>query len=132
MATEGYFFKFASKVSSTYKVPTYSIVFQALIAIVLILIGSLDQIFTYMGFALSLFPILVAFSVFKLRMTNSSKLKLPGYPWIPAFFIAVGLILHALALIERPLESGIAIFTVLLGIPAFYLFRRGKHNTLDT
>jgi APA family basic amino acid/polyamine antiporter len=126
MATEGYFFKFAARVSSTYKVPTYSILFQAAIAIVLIMIGSLDQIFTYMGFALSIFPILVAYSIFKLRRTNRSKLILPGYPWIPAFFILVGLVLHILALIERPLESVIAILTVLLGVPAFYLFKGGK------
>jgi APA family basic amino acid/polyamine antiporter len=126
MAVNGHFFKFARKVSARHKVPSSSILFQAAIAIILVLVGTLDQIFTYMGFALSIFPILVAFSVFKLRKTNQSVLKLPGYPWIPAFFILTGLILHVLAYFERPVESSIAVLTVLIGIPFYYVFRKEK------
>ena len=126
MAVNGHFFRFAGKVSSKGKVPSSSIVFQAIISIVIILAGTLDQIFTYMGFALSIFPILVAFSVFKLRRKNISVLKLPGFPWVPAFFIITGIVLHVLAYFERPIESTIAVATVLVGIPAYYLFKKER------
>ena len=129
MAVNGHFFKFAGKVSPKGKVPSSSIIFQAIISIIIILAGTLDQIFTYMGFALSIFPILVAFSVFKLRKTGKSVLKLPGFPWTPIFFIITGLVLHVLAYLERPIESSIAVFTVLIGIPAFYIFRKEKNQS---
>jgi len=128
MAVNGHFFKFAGNVSAKHKVPSSSILFQAAIAIILVLVGTLDQIFTYMGFALSIFPIMVAFSVFKLRRLNKSVLKLPGFPWVPAFFILTGLILHVLAYFERPIESSIAVLTVLVGIPFYYVFKKERRN----
>lgn len=128
MAVDGHFFKFAGKVSVKHKVPSTSILFQAAIAIILILVGTLDQIFTYMGFALSIFPIMVAFSVFKLRRLNKSVLKLPGFPWVPAFFILTGLILHVLAYFERPIESSIAVLTVVIGIPFYYVFKKERRD----
>ncbi|MCK5367546.1 MAG: amino acid permease, partial [Cyclobacteriaceae bacterium] len=56
MSADGHFFKFASRIHPKYQVPTYSIIFQAIISIVIILSGTFDQILTYMGFSLGIFP----------------------------------------------------------------------------
>jgi len=51
MSTDGHFFKFASRIHRKYRVPTYSIIFQGIISVVIILSGTFDQILTYMGFS---------------------------------------------------------------------------------
>ena len=126
MAKDGYFFSFAAKLHAKYKVPTYSILFQAIISIIIILTSTLDQILTYMGFALSLFPILVVFGLFKLRRRGESVHRLPGYPATPILFILSGLIILTLGFLERPFESSMALATLMIGVPVYFFFKSYK------
>ena len=126
MSKDGHFFRFASKVHPKYQVPTYSIIFQGIISVVIILSGTFDQILTYMGFSLGIFPIITIFGIFKLRKKNLSKLKLPGYPFTPMIYILAGITMLTLSFMERPLESSIAILTILAGLPAYYLFGKQR------
>ncbi|MCK5101877.1 MAG: hypothetical protein KAR17_03645, partial [Cyclobacteriaceae bacterium] len=66
------------------------------------------------------------FGLFKLRKQNKSVLKLPGYPITPIIYILAGVMMLFLSFLERPMESSIAILTILAGLPAYYLF--GKKN----
>ena len=122
MSRDGHFFKFAQQVHPRYHVPTFSIVFQGLISVIIILSGTFDQILTYMGFSLGIFPLITIIGLFKLRMNNRSALKLPGYPVTPIIYIVAGVTMLVLSYLERPLESSIAILTILIGFPAYYLF----------
>jgi len=124
MATDGKFFSFASKIHPRFGVPVYSIIFQAVISIAIILSGTFDQILTYMGFSLGIFPIITVFGLFKLRRQNRSRIRMPGYPIAPVIFIMAGIGMLLLSFLERPMESLIAIFTVLAGLPAYYFFNR--------
>ncbi len=126
MAKDGNFFKLMSKVNSKTQVPSYSIMLQSFIAIILVLSGTFEQILTYMGFLLGLFPILAVFGLFKLRKNKLSVYKSPLFPLIPIFFILVSISMLILAYFERPLESSIAIITVIAGIPAYLLFQKKK------
>lgn len=126
MAADGHFFKFASKIHPKYQVPAYSIIFQGLISVVIILSGTFDQILTYMGFSLGIFPIITIFGLFKLRKQGKSLLKLPGFPVTPIIYISAGVMMLSLSFLERPIESSIAILTILAGLPAYYLFGRHK------
>jgi len=126
MSADGHFFKFASRIHEKYQVPTYSIIFQGIISVVIILSGTFDQILTYMGFSLGIFPIITVFGLFKLRQKGLSKLKLPGYPLTPILFIITGCIMLVLSFMERPVESSIAILTVLVGFPAYYFFGKNR------
>ncbi len=128
MSADGHFFKFASRIHQKYQVPTYSIIFQGVISVVIILSGSFDQILTYMGFSLGIFPIITVFGIFKLRKQNKSVLKLPGYPITPIIYILAGVTMLFLSFLERPMESSIAIITILAGLPAYYLFGRKKQK----
>jgi APA family basic amino acid/polyamine antiporter len=123
MAKDGYFFKFVSDVHPKYNVPTKAILLQGLISIIMVVSGTFDQILTYMGFSLGIFPILAVFGVFRLRRSQS-PLKLFGFPIVQIIYISVGVIILLLSLFERPVESSIAIVTVLLGIPFFYFFKK--------
>ena len=86
MAKDGLFFKSVARIHPKFKVPSNSIVFQGIIAIILALSGTFEQVLTYMGFALGIFPILTVFSVIKLRKTDPVSSRLPGYP-LPRYFI---------------------------------------------
>lgn len=127
MAKDGYFFKFAAQIHPVFQVPSKAILIQMLIAIIMVLSGAFDQILTYMGFSLGIFPLLAVAGVFRLRMAGHSTLKLPGYPWVQILYLFTGFVILVLAFFERPLESSIAVLTVLVGIPLFYLFRRWYH-----
>lgn len=126
MAKEGYFFSFAAKIHPRYKVPVGAIALQSSIAIVLVLSGTFEQILVYMGFSLGIFPVLAVLGVFKLRKSQASKLKMPGFPYVHIFFILTGVAMLVLTFFERPTESSIAILTALSGIPIYYWFKRKK------
>jgi APA family basic amino acid/polyamine antiporter len=130
MAKDGLFFKSASRIHHRFGVPSNSIIFQAAIAIILALSGTFEQVLTYMGFALGIFPILTIAGVFRKRKNNPSALKLPGFPVIQIIYMAAGIMILVLSYLERPKESSIALLTVLAGIPAYYIFR--KRNGVKT
>jgi APA family basic amino acid/polyamine antiporter len=124
MAKDGLFFRFLADVHPVFNIPAKAILSQGLISILMVLSGTFDQILTYMGFSLGIFPILTIFGIFKLRHSGKSVYIVPGYPLVPVIYIASALAMLILTLFERPLESSIAVLTVILGIPAYMLFKR--------
>jgi len=126
MASDGLLFKSIAKINPRFGVPSTAILLQSAIAIVLSLSGTFEQILTYMGFALGIFPLLSVAGVIKLRLTGKSSLKMPGFPFIQVAFVAIGIFILVLAFMEKPLESFVAILTVIAGIPAYLFFKRGS------
>jgi len=124
MAKDGYFFKFASKVHNVRRVPSRSIILQCVIAVVIVISGTFDQILTYMAFSLGIFPILAVIGVFKLRKLKKLEYKMPGFPVVPAIYIMAGVSILVLGFLERPVASSIAILTVAVGIPAYFIFKK--------
>jgi APA family basic amino acid/polyamine antiporter len=81
----------------------------------------------YLGFALGIFPWLAVAGVFiarRRRVGEAGAVKLPGYPLVPLFFLVTTLVLMVVAFINRPFESGLAVATVLSGIPCYYIWGR--------
>jgi APA family basic amino acid/polyamine antiporter len=128
MAKDGYFFRFAARIHPVYKVPDRSILLQGAIASLLVLMGTFEQILTYMGFSLGIFPILVVFGVFKLRRSNLGSYRMPGFPIAPFVYIIFGLSILTLAFLESPLISSIALGTTAMGIPAYFAFKKRYKN----
>jgi APA family basic amino acid/polyamine antiporter len=124
MAKDGLFFKAAAKIHEKFHVPSNSILLQCLIAVILAFSGTFEQVLTYMGFALGIFPIMTVIGVWKLRKQNPDAVRLPGFPFIQIIYIASGVLILLLSFLERPVESSVALLTVAVGVPAYYLFRR--------
>jgi APA family basic amino acid/polyamine antiporter len=127
MAKDGLFFKSVAKIHSKYMVPSNSILLQCIIAVILVLSGTFEQVLTYMGFALGIFPILTVFSVMKLRKNSENTIRLFGFPVTQLIYISTGLLILGLSYLERPIESSIAMLTVLAGLPAYYIFKKVNH-----
>ncbi|HLN20295.1 MAG TPA: amino acid permease [Bacteroidales bacterium] len=130
MAKDGLFFKSVAKIHPRFGVPSNSILLQGLIAVILALSGTFEQVLTYMGFALGIFPILTVAGVFRNRRNNSSSVKLPGFPLTQVIYIAAGAMILILSFLERPVESSIALLTVAIGVPAYLIFKK-KNGGFD-
>jgi APA family basic amino acid/polyamine antiporter len=126
MAKDGLFFKSAARIHKKFQVPSNSILLQCLISVVLVLSGTFEQVLTYMGFALGIFPVLTVMGIWKLRKTNPEALRTKGFPMTQIIYIAAGLLILVLSFLERPVESSIALLTVLVGIPFYFIFKRNN------
>ncbi len=130
MARDGRFFAIAGRIHPVFRTPWQSIILQGLIASVMVMTGTFDQILTYMGFSLGIFPLLAVFGVFKLRRQGISRVRMPFYPVAPAIFLIVSTAILVLAYLERPVESTIAVLTIATGIPAYFVFARRSAATV--
>ncbi len=124
MAKDGLFFKSVARIHSRFNVPSNAIVAQCIIAVILAMSGTFEQVLTYMGFALGIFPVLTVFGVFLNRKNNNGTLRLPGYPFTQLIYIFTGLLILVLSFLERPAESSVALATVLTGVPAYLIFKK--------
>lgn len=122
MARDGRFFRFAQRVQPTFRTPSAAILFEACVAIILVLTGTFEELYSTAVFAIALFELLTAIAVIRLRV-NEPSLPRPyrawGFPWTPLIF---GAVVFAMALnlwLARPIRCSIGLAAILLGIP-FY------------
>ena len=126
MARDGYLWRAVARVDPRTRAPSTAIAVQCLIAAVMVLTGTFEQILTYMGFCLGIFPIVAVAGVVKLRRGGALPFRMPAYPLPPLLYAAVSLTMLVLAYLERPVESSIAVATVLAGIPLYVVFARRR------
>ena len=127
MARDRMFFSFAAKIHPRYRVPGYSILIQGGIAIVMLILGSFEQLLIYIGFALNVFPWLAISGLFFARrrgLGNETAVNVWGYPFVPVFYLLSSLLLMIVAFTYRPLESGAAIITILIGVPIYFFWEK--------
>lgn len=129
MARDGLFFKQVARIHPRFKTPSISIIFQALWACVLTLSGTFEQLFTFAMFAGIIFWVAAAASVFTLRK-KAPHLPRPyktwGYPVTPLVFIVVLSGILVITLFQKPIESLAGVVLVLLGVPAYFYWKRKK------
>ena len=124
MARDGLFFQWAAALHPRFRTPARAIGLQALLSIVLVMVGSFNQIISYFIFAVVIFVALTVAALFVLRRKQalSTEYLTPGYPVTPAvFLLLVGLLLVLLGS-NSPKESAIGAAVVALGIPVYYFF----------
>jgi APA family basic amino acid/polyamine antiporter len=129
MARDGCFFPQAEKVHPRLGTPLLAIAAQAVWAMLLVISGRFEQLLTYIGFALGIFPLLAVAGVFVLRRRQPQRerpFRVWGYPVTPAFFLLAMTAILVVSFQGRQKESSIAIATVAAGIPVYWLFFRRK------
>ena len=124
MAKDGLFFKSVAKIHDRFHVPSNSILLQCFIALILVMSGTFEQVLTYMGFALGIFPLLTVAGIWKLRKSNPEAIRMKGFPIVQLIYIITGLLMLILSFLERPLESSVALLTVAVGVPAYFIFKK--------
>jgi len=127
MALDKLFFPFAAKIHPKHSVPGRAILVQGLIAVVMVIAGTLEQLLIYIEFAIGLFPILAVAGIFIARhreIGNDTAVKVWGYPFVPLFFILCSIGIMIVAFMNRPFESTVALATILFGIPLYFILNK--------
>lgn len=127
MAKDGLFFKQLANVNSSTSVPVISILVQAIVAILLAMSGTFDQLTNYVVFSSWIFYAMVTSVVFVLRKRLPDaprSYKTFGYPFVPMIFIVLAILLLINTVYASPKESFIGLAFILAGVPVFYIFKK--------
>jgi APA family basic amino acid/polyamine antiporter len=124
MARDGLFFLFAARLHPRFQTLSYSILAQGAAAAVMVLSGTFEDLLTYIGFALGIFPWMAVAGMLWLRFTQPARprpFRVPGGPLLPVFYLGAMAWILVVAFQGRPGPSLAAIATVLAGIPVYWL-----------
>jgi basic amino acid/polyamine antiporter, APA family len=131
MSRDGLAPAFFGRLGKSQGVPTISIFVQALVSIILVLTGEFETLLIYIGSALSLIAALTVTAVWFVRREGAKEgvFLTPGYPVTPAIFLGLELTAFLLGLKERPIPTGAALITILVGIGVYLLTARKRVRT---
>ncbi len=132
MAKDKALFSVFGNISQRFNTPILAIILQILISIVYILLvgkENIDSLYQYMGFSLSIFPLLTVFGLFYLRWKRpelNRPYKVPFYPLLPILYITLTILMMAGSLYRDIDTKGFASFysigIVLLGSVIYYIW----------
>lgn len=126
MARDGVFFKKVGELSNR-SVPTTALVIQGVWASLLCLSGTYGDLLDYVIFSVLVFYILTVIGIFILRKKRPDAdrpYKALGYPILPALYVLCASAIAVDLLIFKTQYSGSGLLIVLLGIPAFYIWKK--------
>jgi APA family basic amino acid/polyamine antiporter len=127
MAADGVFFRKVAEIHPRFRTPAFSIVFQSLWAVVLILFwGTFENLISYVVFTDWIFFALAGASVIVLRRTMPDAprpYRVPGYPWVPLFFVATSVSFVVMTLIAKPAQAWAGLGFLGLGVPVYYAWK---------
>jgi APA family basic amino acid/polyamine antiporter len=121
-------------VSNKNNVPYVAIIFQSVIAVVLVLTSSFQSLITYVGFTLNLFTFLTVAGIFILRFKHKhieTSYKTFLYPITPLLFLSIILFILVYIMIEKPVESLYGLGTVLLGLFVYFITNKKEDKTTN-
>ena len=127
-------FRAVAWVSPRSAVPAGAILTGAALAIVaLFFFGSFSRIVTFFVVPFQFMNILMVSSIYRLRprLGKSSAFSLPGYPVVPALFIAVMAMFVVTAMVYNPVDSLIGTGLTLAGIPVYRVLTRGSRPAAE-
>jgi len=122
MARDGIFFKIAGGIHPKYRTPARALIFECVLASVMALSGTFEELTNLFIFAGWIFYGLAVVSLFRMRRTEPNlprPYRCWGYPWVPGIFVAGALALTFNIWLQRPGRSSIGLLLILAGLP-FY------------
>jgi basic amino acid/polyamine antiporter, APA family len=127
VARDRYFFAALAEVHPRFHTPSVSLIAQAILAILLLLLGgNFRQFFSLAIFAEWLFYMISASTVFVFRRRDPGPrpYSVWGYPVVPALFVAASAVLLYYTFTDNLRNSAWGVLVILAGVPVFYGFRR--------
>jgi APA family basic amino acid/polyamine antiporter len=130
MAKDNLFFKKTGTLNKN-SVPGFALIVQAIWASLLCLSGTYGNLLDYVIFAVLIFYILTIIGLFILRKKQPSAerpYKAWGYPVVPALYILCASAISLDLLIFKPMYTWPGMVIVLLGIPAYFIWKKFLAN----
>ena len=135
MAKDGLFFRWCAAIHPKYHTPHWALIVQCIWAVLLVVMGTYEQLFTYVIFAAWVFYALAGCAVIILRR-KFPELPRPyrvfGYPWVPIAFVLASTWFIVNTLIEKPVESGLGVLMVGLGVPVYFFWKGRARGDIST
>ena len=133
VARDGYLWKALAEVHPRFHTPALALVVQALVAIVLVLVGgAFRELFSLAIFAEWLFYVVAASTIFVFRRREpevARPYRTAGYPIIPALFIVTATVLLYYTFTSNLRNSIAGLIVILLGIPVYLWFAKKRRTT---
>lgn len=126
MAKDGLFFRSFGELHPRFGTPHRATIVQIMLASVLILSGTFEQIISYFFFVVVFFIALTVAGIFKIHKTEFSGYKTFLYPFTPIFFLLITVIVLLMIAMKNPFQSFLGVAVVLLGIPVYHFVLRSK------
>ncbi len=129
MARDGLFVSSVATVHKRFETPARAIALQAVLASVLVLAGSFNEIVSYFVFVVVVFIALTVAALFKFRRENANGVRFltPGYPVTPIIFLVMIALLLVLLGGNNPKQALLGVAVVALGLPVYLFLFRNKH-----
>lgn len=134
MARDRVFFKVADGIHPKFRTPGRALIFQCVLASVMALSGTFEELTNLFIFAGWIFYGLAVVALFRLRRSEPN-LERPyrcwGYPWVPAIFVLGAVALTINLWLVRPGRSTIGLLLILAGLP-FYRWWTTRQTKLES
>lgn len=139
MADDKLFFQAVARVHPRYRTPYVAIALAAALGVLFVLTRTFEQLAD--TFVLSIWPFygLAIAGLYRLRRVRPDlprPYKVPGYPVLPAIFVAAVIYLVGNALVTDPVWTGVTFAVVLAGVPVYLVAFRtpgsGSHRPQST
>jgi APA family basic amino acid/polyamine antiporter len=124
MAEDRLFFRALAKVHPATRVPVVAIALQGIVAVVIALSGTYEQILSYVVSVDFIFFGLtgLALFVFRRRMAASPDFRTPGHPYTTAVFTLSCWLVVLGTIIRSPVNSAIGFGILFAGLPAYWFW----------
>jgi APA family basic amino acid/polyamine antiporter len=135
MARDRVFFQFTRRIHPSFHSPSGSLIFLGIVATLLTLTGTFEELYSLFVFAVWIFFALTAVALMRLRRKEPDLLRpyrVRGYPWIPSVFFVAAVALTVNLWTVRPVRSSIGLLVILAGIPFFYHWNGRRSSVAST
>ncbi|MFC1629554.1 APC family permease [Gemmatimonadota bacterium] len=125
MARDGLIFPWMGTIHPRFRTPSRAIIAQAIWSSVLVMTGTYEALFTRVVYTEWIFFAMMAAGLIILRRKPgyNPAYRVWGYPWIPVVFVTASLAIVLNQIISDPVESGFGLGLVLIGLPAYALWK---------
>jgi basic amino acid/polyamine antiporter, APA family len=138
MAEDGVLPRAFARLGSRSRVPVVAIILQGAITSAAVLLGTFEQLLSYVVVMDWLFFGLTATCLFVFRRRQaraevlpsaSTGFRVPGHPWTTALFVLAAWLIVLNTIYKYPRNAGVAMCILLAGVPVYYLLRGRAKRT---
>jgi APA family basic amino acid/polyamine antiporter len=126
MSEDGLFFRVVGRLHPRYRTPNLALLLLTGWSIVLALPGNYGQLLDYATFGDWLACAVGVSTLFWYRWRQPDELsyRVPGYPLLPAVFIAVVTWIVVATCIDKPWSAATDVLIIAVGVPVYFLWKR--------
>jgi basic amino acid/polyamine antiporter, APA family len=138
MAQDGVLPRTFARLGSRSHVPVPAIILQGVITSAAVLLGTFEQLLSYVVVMDWLFFGITASCIFVFRRREAraqeasnvgAGFRVPGHPWTTGLFVLLAWLIVLDIIYKYPRNAGAAVCILLAGVPVYYLLRRRATRT---